>query len=181
MRIALSAGHNVYIKNVFDPGAVANGKREADINKETLAILIPLLKYQGHEVLDVTPYKENFASKKSHHEERCKRVDEFKADIYLDIHINAGGGRGCEVWCHNENSKSVTYAREICKHLAADMNLINRGVKFNPGYWSLYLTRKPAMIIEGAFIDNRSDMEKLTVEKYAIAIAKAFTVCSCKK
>lgn len=180
MRIALSAGHNVYINKTFDPGAVGNGKREADINRETLAILIPILKYQGHSVLDVTPYNVNFPSGKSHHEERCKRVDGFNADIYIDIHINAGGGTGCEVWCHNINSKSVPYARDICKHIAADANLPNRGVKFNPRYWSLYLTRKPAMIIEGAFIDKKSDMDKLTAEKYAIAIAKAFAICSCK-
>ncbi len=54
------------------------------------------------------------------------------------------------------------------------MNLHNRGVKYNPSYWSLYLTKKPAMIIEGAFIDNKSDMDKLTPRIYAISIAKAF-------
>ncbi|NLY45504.1 MAG: N-acetylmuramoyl-L-alanine amidase [Tissierella sp.] len=174
MRIAVSSGHNVYINNVFDPGAVGNGKRESDINKETVGLLISLLRSQGHTVLDVTPYNEKFRSRQSHHELRCKRVDAFNADIYLDIHINAGGGTGCEVWCHNANSKSVPYATEISKNISVDMDLHNRGVKFNPTYWSLYLTKKPAMIIEGAFIDNKLDMDKLTAEKYAISIAKAF-------
>lgn len=174
MRIAVTAGHNVYINNIFDPGAIGKGKGESDINKETVALLIPVLKSQGHTVLDVTPYDYNFPSRKSHHELRCRRVDEFNADIYIDIHVNAGGGSGCEIWCHNINSKSVTYAREICKNIAADMTLPNRGAKYNPRYWSLYLTKRPAMIIEGAFIDNKFDMDKLTPEKYAISIAKAF-------
>lgn len=174
MKIAVSAGHNVYINKVFDPGAVGNGKRESDINKKTVAALIPLLKSQGHRVLDVTPYKHNFSNNKSHHELRCKRVDKFNADIYLDIHVNAGGGSGCEVWCYSTNSKSVFYAKKITNNLAGDMGLPNRGVKYKPTYWSLYLTRKPAMIIEGAFIDNKSDMDKLRPEKYAASIAKAF-------
>ena len=174
MRIAVSAGHNVYVNNIFDPGAVGNGMRESDITKETVGLLILLLKSQGHTVLDVTPYGENFSSGKSHHEIRCRRVDEFNADLYLDIHINAGGGTGCEVWCHNIHSKSVPYAREILRNIASDTALPNRGVKYNPSYWSLYLTKKPAIIIEGAFIDNKSDMNKLTPKIYAMSIAKVF-------
>lgn len=174
MRIAIAAGHNVYVNNVFDPGAVGNGKRESDITKETVRLLILLLKSQGHTVLDVTPYNEGFPNGKSHHKLRCKRVDEFNADIYLDIHINAGGGTGCEAWCHNIHSKSVPYAKEILRHIAVDMKFANRGVKYNPNYRSLYLTKKPAIIIEGAFIDNKSDMNKLTPEIYAMSIAKAF-------
>lgn len=174
MRIALSAGHNVYVNNIFDPGAVGNGKRESVINKETVALLIPILRSQGHIVIDVTPYNEYYRNRQAHHEVRCKRVDEFNADIYLDIHINAGGGTGVEVWCHNPNSPSVPYATNISENIAKDMNLANRGVKYNHTYWSLYLTKKPAMIIEGAFIDNKADMDKLTPEKYAKAIAKAF-------
>lgn len=174
MRIALSAGHNVYINNYFDCGAVGNGKREADITKETVKYLIPLLKAQGHTVIDVTPYNENFKHSRDHHVVRCKRVDEFKADLYLDIHLNAGGGTGVESWIYSLNSKSNSYAEKITNNIVNKMNLKNRGVKVNPNYWSLSLCKAPAIIIEGAFIDNKSDMEKLTPEKYAKAIAEVF-------
>lgn len=174
MRIALSAGHNVYINNNFDPGAVGNGSREADITKETVKYLIPLLKAQGHTVIDVTPYNEKFKHSRDHHVVRCKRVDEFKVDLFLDIHINAGGGTGVECWVHNMNSKSVPYATSICDNISKSMDLVNRGVKVNPTYWSLSLCKAPAIIVEGCFIDNRSDMEKLTPEKYARAIAECF-------
>lgn len=174
MKIAVSAGHNVYIGMNFDPGAISYPYVEANINRETVALLIPLLKAQGHTVIDVTPYEEQFFHSKDHHVVRCKRVDEFNADLFLDIHINAGGGEGVEVWVHNMSGKSVPYATKISENISKDIGLKNRGVKVKPSYWSVSLTSKPAMIIEGAFIDNKSDMEKLTPLKYATAIAKCF-------
>ena len=174
MKIALSAGHNVIINGIFDVGAVGNSKREADITKETVKILIPLLERQGHAVLDVTPYNEKFKDRETHHQLRCKRVDEFKADLYLDVHINAGGGTGTECWVYSNTSKAYSYADKICKSISKNLDLKNRGVKINPTYWSLKFCKAPAIIIEGAFIDNKEDMEKLTPEKYAKAIASVF-------
>lgn len=174
MRIAVSAGHNVYIGKYFDPGATNNPYIEAEINKETVEILIPILRAQGHEVIDVTPYNEKFNHKKDHHVVRCGRVDEFKADMFLDIHVNAGGGTGVEVWVYSKKSKSYPYAEKITDNISKDMDLPNRGVKEKPGFWSVSLCDAPAMIIEGAFIDDTNDMKKLTPEKYARAIAKAF-------
>lgn len=174
MRIALSAGHNIYINNIFDVGAVGNGKREADITKETVKILIPLLEKQGHIVKDVTPYNQKFTEKIEHHKLRCKKVDEFKADIYLDIHINAGGGNGVESWVYSKTSKAYPYAEKICSNISKNLNLKNRGVKINPSYWSLSLCKSPAIIIEGAFIDSKEDMEKLNPQNYAISIAEVF-------
>lgn len=180
MRITVTAGHNVYVNGIFDPGAVKNPYVEADIVKETVAKLISLLKEQGHEVLDATPYNQKFTGKtntlarKSHHELRCKKADEFKSDLYLDVHLNSGGGKGVECWVHNKNSKAYPYAEKICSSISKEMNLNNRGVKVNPNYWSLSLCETPAIIVEGAFVDTSADMEKLNPEKYAIAIAKVF-------
>lgn len=174
MRIAVSAGHNVYVNGIFDPGATRNPYIEAEITKETVSILIPMLRAQGHEVIDVTPYNENFRNSKDHHIVRCKRVDEFNADLYLDIHVNAGGGTGVECWVYSKKSKSYPYAVDICKSISNKMGFANRGVKEKPTYWSVSLCRAPAIIVEGAFIDNESDMKKLTPEKYATAIAEIF-------
>lgn len=180
MRITVTAGHNIYVNGIFDPGAVKNPYVEADIVRETVAKLISLLKAQGHEVLDATPYNQKFTGKtntlarKSHHELRCKKADEFKSDLYLDVHLNSGGGKGVECWVHNKNSKAYPYAEKICRSISKEMNLNNRGVKVNPNYWSLSLCETPAIIVEGAFVDTASDMEKLDPERYAIAIAKVF-------
>lgn len=174
MRIAISAGHNVYNGKYFDCGSVGNNKRECDITKETVALLMPILKAQGHDVVDVTPYNERFKAKKDHHILRCGRVDEFKADLYLDIHINAGGGTGVEIWTYGASSKATLCATKISNNISNKIDIPNRGVKYKPTYWSLSLCKAPAMIIEGAFIDTKSDMEKLTPKKYATAIAECF-------
>ncbi|MCF6464219.1 N-acetylmuramoyl-L-alanine amidase [Clostridium sp. Cult1] len=174
MKIAISAGHNVYVNGIFDPGATRNPYIEAEINKETVAILKPMLEKQGHTVVDVTPYNEKFSNSKSHHELRCERVDSFGADLFLDIHVNAGGGTGVEIWTYGPNSKANPYAEKIADTISKKVEIKNRGIKYKPTYWSVSLCKAPAMIIEGAFIDSKSDMEKLTPEKYARAIAKAF-------
>ena len=172
--IDVSAGHNVYNGKYFDCGATCEPYVEADITKETVKELIPILKSQGYIVNDVTPYNEKFNHKKDHHIKRCNQVDKDKADLYLDIHVNAGGGTGVEVWVHNMNSKSVPYAEKIVNNISTKTNIKNRGVKANKNYWSVSLTSRPAMIIEGGFIDNKDDMEKLTPKKYAVAIAECF-------
>lgn len=178
--IVVTAGHNVYNNSIFDPGATSFPDVEADINKETAKKLVPLLRNKGYKVHDVTPYNEKFYSskgvpaKKKHHIERCKRVDKLKADLYIDIHINAGGGTGVEIWLHNNKSKSVPHAEKILKNISNDIGIPNRGIKYKPGFWSVSLTKRPAMIVEGCFIDNKSDIAKLTPEKYAQAIAKSF-------
>lgn len=174
MRIALSAGHNVYIGNNFDCGAVGNGKREADITKATVKNLISLLEAQEHKVKDVTPYNQKFSEKKSHHLKRCREVDNFGADLYLDVHINAGGGTGVETWIYSNGSSSKKHAEKICNNVSRRIGIRNRGVKVNSNYWSLKHCKAPAIIIEGCFIDNANDVKKLTPKKYAEAIAMSF-------
>lgn len=174
MKITSTAGHNVYNKGIFDPGAVKYPHVEAGINKEAVSKLIPLLRNQGHEVLDATPYNQKFSHKKEHHKLRCKRVDEFKSDLYLDIHMNSGGGEGVECWVYSKDSKAYDYAEKICQSISKEMNIKNRGVKVNPNYWSVSLCKSPAIIVEGAFVDSVTDMKNFTAEKYALAIAKVF-------
>lgn len=174
MRIALSAGHNVYIGKYFDCGAVGSGKREAAITKATVKKLIPLLEAQEHRVKDVTPYNQSFSSNKAHHEVRCKAADDFGADIFLDVHINSGGGTGVECLIYSKGSPSYKYADRICKNISKNIGLRNRGVKVNPALWSVSLCKTPAIILEGAFIDDVEDMSKLNPSNYAREIARAF-------
>ncbi len=180
MIIGLSSGHNVFVNGIFDPGAIKYPYIEADITRETVRVLIPKLQAQGHTVVDVTPYNQKFvgstgaAARKKHHELRCSRADEANVDILLDVHINSGGGTGCECWVYSSGSKSFPYATDICNNISKNLGIKNRGVKVNPEYWTVSLGKAPAIIIEGAFIDNVSDMQKLTPELYAMSIAQAF-------
>lgn len=186
MRIALGAGHNVYLNRYFDPGAVYYPYVEADITKQTVRNLIPLLEAQGHEVFDITPYNEKFTgstskvANRANHAKRSRKVKQVKADLYLDIHINAGRGKGVECFVHANNTQAKKYAQNICDSIAKEANIPNRGVKINSAYHTLNMNKNiPAIIIEGGFIDS-SDMSKLNPENYARGIAKAFGNVSSK-
>lgn len=179
MKIALSAGHNVYNNGVFDVGSVSPNRKinEASITKKTVSLLKPMLEKMGHKVYDITPYNQRFTSSKNAHLERSKRVKSINPDIYLDIHINAGGGTGPETLVYSAHSKAYSYARSITNSIAKNTELTNkRGVRVKPGYWSVSLHPQPSIIIEGGFIDSPSgkDMEVLTPEIYARSIASCF-------
>lgn len=174
VRIAVSKGHNVYNNNIFDNGASGNGKREAYEVDKTIDALIPMLRNQGHYVVDVTPKNEHFKNSKAAHEERAKRVNKGNFDIYLDVHLNAGGGTGTEMWVYAPRGLSYDYAREIVNNIVSDTGLRNRGVKVKPTMWSLSMTNCPSIIVEGGFIDSKKDMDIITPELYARSIAKAF-------
>lgn len=176
MRIAVSAGHNVFYRNIFDNGATTRGYKEAAIVRQTVKEAISLLKKQGHQVLDVTPYDTEQGNPTKAHRARADRVNAFNPDIYLDLHMNSGGGTGPEVYIHSGNSLAYPIARKIVNNLANDLGLRNRGVKVRPGLMSLYMPKAPAVLIEGAFLDSPGDvdMKSLTPKKYAQAVAKSF-------
>lgn len=175
MRIALLAGHNVYVNGYFDNGASGNGLKEASFVKETVSKLIPLLKNMGHTVKDCTPYNGHFKTRYMHHKERAGRVAEFKPDIVLDIHLNAYNrtANGVEVLLNMSNPVSKKYANKIINNISS-LGIKNRGLKDGSKFYTVKLNDYPSMIVEGAFIDNASDMNKLTTDLYAKSIAKAF-------
>lgn len=174
IRVAVSKGHNVYNNSVFDNGAIGSGKKEAYEVDKTVDILIPMLRSQGHYVVDVTPKNEHFKSSKEAHIKRAQNVNKGKFDIYLDVHLNAGGGTGSEMWVYAPRGLSYDYARDILNNIVSDTGLRNRGVKVKPTMWSLSMTNCPSIIIEGGFIDSKTDMDIITPELYAKSIAKAF-------
>lgn len=174
-KIAISAGHNVYINNNFDCGATGNDKRESDLTKSTVSELNKILSSSGVNIKDVTPYDQRFTSSKAAHIYRCTLVDKFGAELFLDIHLNSGGGTGVECWVYSANGVSANVARRICTSISQALDIPNRGLKVNPNYWSLSLTSKPAIIVECAFVDSANDVSKFNPQKCAAAIAEAIT------
>lgn len=174
MRIAVSKGHNVYNSGRFDPGAVCNPYVEADLVDQAIDILIPLLRKQGHEVFDVTPKNMHFKNSKEAHRKRADRVNAINPDIYLDKHLNAGGGTGPEMWVAKPRGFAYDYARKIVNNIVKDTKLKNRGVRVRPTMWSIQMVKCPAIILEGGFVDSKKDMQILTPEVYARSVAKAF-------
>jgi N-acetylmuramoyl-L-alanine amidase len=101
-------------------------------------------------------------------------ANNWKADLMVSIHFNAGGGDGYEALVYNNNR--VNLGKVFEKHvLAAGQN--SRGVKLRPDLGILRLTNMPAVLNEGAFVDNQKDIadwnEDTQLQKLGIAYAEA--------
>lgn len=101
-------------------------------------------------------------------------ANKWKADLFVSIHFNAGGGDGYEALVYSSKNKALGQIFE--KHVkAAGQN--SRGVKLRPELAVLRLTNMPAVLNEGAFVDNKKDIqdwnEDHELKKLGIAYANA--------
>lgn len=78
------------------------------------------------------------------------------ADLFVSNHFNAAGGDGYEALVYSTRRKELGQIFE--KHVkAAGQN--SRGVKYRPGLIVLNSTNMPAVLNEGAFVDNWKDIQ----------------------
>lgn len=94
--------------------------------------------------------------------EEIKECNNYKPDLCIDIHNNAGGGDGFEVYYHYLGGKSKELAQNIEKEIIAigqnsrgcKIKLNSTGVDY---YGFIRQTNAPAVIVEGFFVDNHED------------------------
>ena len=101
-------------------------------------------------------------------------ANSWGADLFDSNHFNAGGGDGYEALVYNEKRKELGQVFE--KHVkAAGQN--SRGVKYRPDLAVLRLTNMPAIVNEGAFVDNKTDIQDWNddakLKRLGIAYAEA--------
>ena len=91
-----------------------------------------------------------------------------EVELYVEIHINAGGGTGPEVCVTGKSEVANQYAAKVSSSLANDLNLTNRGVKTR-SLIVLNRTVMAAILVECLFADS-SDAEVYNGEAIARAI-----------
>lgn len=109
----------------------------------------------------------------------CKDANKWGADLFVSNHFNAAGGDGYEALVYSE--KRVPLGKIFASHVEAiGQNLRHRaylGVDIRPGLVVLSDTNMPAVINEGAFVDNLKDIqdwnEDHELKKLGEAYAKA--------
>lgn len=104
----------------------------------------------------------------------ANEANKWGADLFVSNHFNAGGGDGYEALVYSE--KRIPLGQVFEKYVkAAGQN--SRGVKLRPGLAVLRLTNMPAVLNEGAFVDNKADIEDWNddseLKKLGIAYAQA--------
>ena len=171
MKVFLGVGHGG-----SDPGAVANGTKEKDLNLSIAKACSDELKRHGIEVKMSRAKDENDSLS-----EEIKECNAFSPDLAVDIHNNAGGGDGAEAFYHYGGGKSKTLAENILAEIVK-IGQNSRGAKIRKNsngkdyYGFIRETVCPAVIVECAFVDNASDIKILATEndrqKVGQAIAK---------
>ena len=172
MKVYIDAGHNY---SGVDTGAVGHGLREQDITYKIASRVEKTLLAKGISVkMSRNRLTDNVVSGGSVSNSlraRYSSANEWKADIFVSIHCNAGGGSGCEVYCYKSGGQAETLAKNILSGMLWNTDLISRGVK-TANYAVLKNTNMPAVLVETAFIDNENDAAFLGFEDGQKQIAK---------
>jgi N-acetylmuramoyl-L-alanine amidase len=168
VRIFIDPGHEGVTKGL-DPGAVGNGLKEADL---TLDIAKRMRgKLSTYNNVQVKLSREG--NKKLTLSQRAKMANDWGADIFLSIHINAGGGFGFESFIFNGNVSEATKANQnvIHQEIIRATGWNDRGKK-RENYAVLRKTKMPALLTENGFIDNKTDANKLKQNAFIDKIAQ---------
>ena len=171
MKVFLGVGHGG-----SDPGAVANNTKEKDLNLSIALSCRDELVRHGVSVKISRTKDENDPLS-----EEIKECNAYAPDLAVDIHNNAGGGDGAEVFYSHLGGKGKTLAENILAEIVK-LGQNSRGIKTRVNsqgkdyYAFIRNTTCPAVIVECAFVDNASDLEILATEgkrkEMGVAIAK---------
>lgn len=159
-----------------EPGAVANGFKEKDLNLAiALACNAVLVSHGVDTRMSRTKDEEDGLV------EEIRECNAYDPDLALDIHNNAGGGDGAEVFHTVNGGKGKTLATNILNEIVA-IGQNSRGVKTKKDtdgtdwYGFIRQTKAPAVIVECAFVDNKADLKIIDTEAdqkaMGVAIAK---------
>lgn len=156
-----------------DPGAVANGFEEEDLNLAIGLACRGELERHGVQVLMSRTKDENDPLA-----EEIKECNAFNPALAVDIHNNAGGGDGAEAFYHYKGGTSKTLADNVLAEIV-NIGQNSRGAKIKTNaqgrdfFGFIRETVPPAIIIECAFVDNKTDMQIIDTEAEQKAMGKA--------
>lgn len=167
-KVFLGVGHGG-----TDSGAIGNGFREKDLNLSIALACNEVLTAHGVTVLMSRTKDENDTITDEVNE--CNR---FKPDLAVDIHNNAGGGDGAEVFYHHLGGKGKTLAENVLTEIVKT-GQNSRGIKTRVNssgkdyYAFIRETSAPAVIVECAFMDNSTDIQIIDTHKEQVAMGTA--------
>lgn len=161
MRIVIDPGHGG-----SDPGAVGNGLLEKRLTYDIANRIKKHLSRMKCEVLVIQPSEVNPNS--TSNDELAipvRKANELKADYFLSIHINAGGGEGFESHVYPaskgkqaDNLRNVIH-NQVMQYLAK-YGVKDRGKRYS-NFYVLRETNMPAVLLECGFIDSAKDASLL--------------------
>ena len=178
MNICVSIGHGKSAKGGYDSGALGGNYQEFKIARE-------IGKYIGEAfkgyacTADVINYDATL-----YLTDRIAHVNKHGYDLAIEIHLNASGGTGSEVYYKHKSASGKKLAGAISKSIANTFGIRDRGakVKINPANGTDYFgfvrsCKCESLLIETVFIDTASDRKHVETaagqRQCAEAIVKA--------
>ncbi|MBB5179418.1 N-acetylmuramoyl-L-alanine amidase [Planomicrobium koreense] len=166
--IAIDAGHGG-----TDPGAVANGLREKDVNLDVAKRVEAYLKTKG-----ISVYMTRSTDKTIALDQRVPLAVKSGANAFVSIHANSAtpAASGSETFYSAALDENAIHSKQLAtfiqNRLYKAMSHNNRGVKEAP-YLVLRTNPMPAALVELGFLTNSSDAYKLSTVYYKDRAASA--------
>lgn len=178
MNICISIGHGKSAKGGYDSGALGGNYQEFKIGREIGKYIGEIFKGYAC-TADVINYDATL-----YLTERIAHVNKHGYDLAIEIHLNAAGGTGSEVYYKHKSATGKKLAAAISKSIANTFGLRDRGakVKINPSNGTDYFgfvrsCKCESLLIETVFIDTASDRKHVETaagqRQCAEAIVKA--------
>lgn len=153
-----------------DSGAVGFGLQEKNINLDLALRLRTML--SDYADVRLTRDSDIFVSLS----ERAAFANKLGADIFVSIHVNAGGGTGFESYIYTSAPSQTADIREtVHKEIASfyeASNFPDRGMK-KADFAVLRQTLMPAILLENLFVDRQKDAAVLGEPAFRGQIAEA--------
>ena len=178
MNICISIGHGKSAKGGYDSGALGGNYQEFKIAREIGKYIGEIFK--GYDCkADVINYDATL-----YLTDRIAHVNKHGYDLAMEIHLNASGGTGSEVYYKHKSATGKKLAGAISKSIAKTFGIRDRGakVKINPSNGTDYFgfvrsCKCESLLIETVFIDTASDRKHVETaagqKQCAEAIVKA--------
>lgn len=158
MNICVSIGHGKSAKGGYDSGALGGNYQEFKIAREIGKYIGEIFKDYAC-TADVINYDATL-----YLTERIAHVNKHGYDLAMEIHLNAAGGTGSEVYYKHKSASGKKLAGAISKRIANTFGIRDRGakVKINPSNGTDYFgfvrsCKCESLLIETVFIDTASD------------------------
>ena len=187
MNICVSIGHGKSAKGGYDSGALGGNYQEFKIAREIGKYIGEIFKGYNCKA-DVINYDATL-----YLTDRIAHVNKHGYDLAMEIHLNASGGTGSEVYYKHKSATGKKLAGAISKSIANTFGIRDRGakVKINPANGTDYFgfvrsCKCESLLIETVFIDTASDRKHVETaagqRQCAEAIVKAIAdFCGIKK
>ncbi|WP_429976671.1 N-acetylmuramoyl-L-alanine amidase [Enterococcus sp. AZ051] len=144
--------------NWMDPGAVGNGRREADVARTITQKMRAIASVRDTTDNNGTTVNQNLQN-------QVTAMNTAGSGVAITNHLNAFNGQatGVEVFYWAGNTSMQALAAQVSKAIADALGIPNRGAKPTTTFFVHRNTNSGVnvLLIEWCFIDNKSDMEKL--------------------